>query len=358
VKRLVGREPRGVPRGLIRAFSGFGWQYARRARAARTRAEQTAVYLWAGKTFCDLVLKKGIEGMEGIYTFNSAGLEIMRSALRKGIRTVMEQTIAPREMEERLVTEERDRFPGWEEGPEKDDRLAEYCERERAEWEEAGLVLCGSEFVREGVASCGGPRERCVVVPYGVGETFQVPERRVSGGRLRVLTVGAVGLRKGSPYVLEAAKRMAGRAVFRMVGSVGGSAKIQQDLRRHVEVWGPVPRMEIMEQYAWADVFLLPSVCEGSATVTYEALGCGIPVICTPNAGSVVRDGRDGYVVPPRDASAIVERLDILGSRPARLIEMGKEARERAAEFTLNHYKDRLLAALKGAYGFRCGTHS
>ena len=44
-------------------------------------------------------------------------------------------------------------------------------------------------------------------------------------GPLRVLTVGAVGLRKGSPYVLEVARALQGVAQFRMVGSIGITAE-------------------------------------------------------------------------------------------------------------------------------------
>ena len=51
---------------------------------------------------------------------------------------------------------------------------------------------------------------------------------------------------------------------------------------------------------AAADVFVFPSLFEGSAVVTYEALACGLPSVVTPDAGSVVRDGVEGFVVPGR----------------------------------------------------------
>ena len=49
---------------------------------------------------------------------------------------------------------------------------------------------------------------------------------------------------------------------------------------------------------AAADVFVFPSLFEGSAVVTYEALACGLPSVVTPSAGSVVRDGAEGFLVP------------------------------------------------------------
>src|SRR5476651_1578591 len=96
-------------------------------------------------------------------------------------------------------------------------------------------------------------------------------------GPLRVLTVGAVGLHKGSPYVLAAARQLRHGATFRMVGQIKGRPAAVAQLRVAVELCGPVPRSEMLAHFQWADVFLLPSLCEGSATVAYEALACGLP---------------------------------------------------------------------------------
>jgi len=102
-------------------------------------------------------------------------------------------------------------------------------------------------------------------------------------------------------------------------------------------------------QYGWADVFLLPSLCEGSATVIYEALGYGLPVVCTPNAGSVVRDGLEGFIAPVRDATAIARRIEELAQDVELRARMSAQAKARAVEFTVAAYGQRLLAALAGA---------
>ena len=55
---------------------------------------------------------------------------------------------------------------------------------------------------------------------------------------------------------------------------------------------------DVPARMARADVFVFPSLFEGSAVVTYEAIACGLPSIVTPEAGSVVRDGVEGFLVP------------------------------------------------------------
>jgi glycosyltransferase involved in cell wall biosynthesis len=104
------------------------------------------------------------------------------------------------------------------------------------------------------------------------------------------------------------------------------------------------------QHYAWADVFLLPSICEGSATVIFEALATGLPVICTKNAGSVVRDGEEGFIVPVRDANQIVERLGRFVTDSSLWHEMSEKSLRRAREFTLEKYAERLIASITGAF--------
>ncbi len=344
--RLLDRVPKGLPPGKITAFTSFGWEYFKRRSAANTESETTATHLWAGRRFGELVLARGFGDAGFVYTYNSAGLEILEAAKSEGLQAVMEQTIAPREVEEQLISREMDTFPGWGAPCQHDPYVPDFCERERAERDVADVIICGSHFVKEMIEDCGGPAERCIVVPYGVDVIMPCKARTVQNGKLKVLTVGAIGLRKGSPYVLQAAKALAGHAEFRMVGPLNVATKIKKELSEYIEVKGAVPRSEMHDHYAWADVFLLPSLCEGSATATYEALASGCPVICTPNTGSVIRDGAEGFIVPARDSQAIAERIErFIRNRPM-LYDMGRAAIELSGTFTLSAYANRLAEAL------------
>src|SRR4029077_18852254 len=108
---------------------------------------------------------------------------------------------------------------------------------------------------------------------------------------------------------LAAARALAGLATFRMVGAIEALQQAAAKLSDAVELTGPVPRSDMGVHFAWADVFLLPSLCEGSATVVYEALSASLPVICTQNTGSIVRDGVEGRIIPIRDSRVIAEAV-------------------------------------------------
>ena len=351
IKRLLGRIPHGVPARYITTFTRFSLEYQSRRVSAKSYAEAIEASIWSAKRFCELVLASGLHDAGGVYTFNSAGLELLTEARKRGLRAIVEQTIAPMEVENRLMQAEHGSFPGWESVPVEDTAWAEFAARERAEWAMADTILCGSEFVRDSITACGGHAEKCRVVPYGVDARFSLPDKAPHHGPLRVLTVGAVGLRKGSPYVLEAARMLRGQADFRMVGNLGVQPTARQALAGAVELTGPVPRTQMLQHYAWADVFLLPSICEGSAGVVYEALAAGLPVVCTPNTGSVVRDGVDGFIVPIRDAAAITEALSGFLQRHELLRRMSEQARLRAQAFGLEPYKAKLISALGHGLG-------
>ena len=348
IQRLMNRVPEGIPASRITAFTEFGLEYVRRFTRARSMDERNAAFLWSGREFCRHVVDKGFGKAKAVYVFNSAGLEILREARRRGLKGIVEQTIAPRSIEWSLLREEAARFPDWEAFAKEGSMMEEYCVREAEEWEAADLVVCGSEFVREGIIASGGPKDRCAVVPYGLEQTsFAAVKSKRREGPLRVLSVGAVCLRKGVPYVLEAAKQMGARAEFRMAGAIQILPGAEKRVREHVQLTGIIPRSEMGAQYKWADVFLLPSLCEGSATVTYEAMFQGLPVICTPQTGSTVRDGVDGFIVPVRNPEAIVEKLEHFVSKPELLAAMSESALQNSADYTLGQYGERLIACFR-----------
>jgi hypothetical protein len=344
MRRLLGRVPAGLPRSRIRSFPAMGaWQVMERMRA-RDQTEETRLALLEARAFSRAVVREGFGRAVGFYGIAGECLEQLHAARARGLWTVVEQIIAPRDMVERLVAGEAARFPNW--GRARFDPHAwAFAQRERHEWEIADLIICPSEFVRAGIVAEGGPAEKCVIVPYGVDvKRFSAPVRQYEE-RLRVLTVGAVGLRKGSPYVVEAARQLGDVAEFRMIGGLAGLPK---DFEKpdNLQLLGTVPRAEMAAQFAWGDVFLLPSACEGSATVTYEALAAGLPVITTPNAGSVVEDGVSGFIVPLGDVDAIVSALRRLVDAREMHGAMSRAAIVRAADFDLAAYGRRLLAAL------------
>lgn len=82
-----------------------------------------------------------------------------------------------------------------------------------------------------------------------------------------------------------------------------------------------------------ADCIVLPSYHEGLSRVLMESLAMGKPIITTdiPGCRETVEDGKNGYIVPPKDAPALADAICRFISLPIKEKElMGKYGREKA----------------------------
>ena len=265
--------------------------------------------------------------MQRMFTHSPPPLWRFLRRLGAGLHTVLEQPIAAKEVELQIMEEEHERYPDWEPHSAHYEETKALAERERSEWEIADTIIVPSKFVEDSLEQVGISAGRCVIVPYGVSDKFSQIEHHNHEGPLRVLSVGGMQLRKGSQYTCEAAKILGSNFVFRFVGECLVPDLARRDFGASVRIVGHVPRSEVSAHFEWADVFLLPSLCEGMATVLIEALAAGLPVITTANSGLEVRDGVDGFVVPIRNSNAIAERLGQLASDPCLLAQMSQNAR-------------------------------
>ncbi len=249
------------------------------------------------------------------------------------------------------MLEEINNWPDWEPDLNTDDLLTTDFDREEEEWRLANGIIAGSNFVKEGLIACGVEPSKVHVVPYGIDSSrFPLLQDRPirTTTPLRVLFVGSVGLRKGVPYLLKALAKLGPKKVqARFVGTVSLDPKRLEPFREVATFTGTVPRSEMAEMYQWADVFCLPSIVEGSATVTYEALMSGLAVITTPNTGSLVRDGIDGQLVTIRSHEALVEALDAYATNRDLLQQHSVAAVSARKRVGLDRYKNDLIALIK-----------
>jgi glycosyltransferase involved in cell wall biosynthesis len=84
-------------------------------------------------------------------------------------------------------------------------------------------------------------------------------------------------------------------------------------------------------------VAVLPSYTEGLPVMALEAMAAGVPVVATAVGGTpeAIREGVDGFLVPPGDPGAIADRLRRLLDDEDTRLDMGRKGRERVlGEFT------------------------
>ncbi|MBI4575115.1 MAG: glycosyltransferase family 4 protein [Planctomycetes bacterium] len=273
------------------------------------------------------------EGLHCLHAWNQNCPGALRTAGQLGIRRVVDRASHHPLDQDRILREEFDR------------RSLPYrvpralAERAASELEDCEAVLAPSPAVRASLESRGVSAARVAVVPFGVDlERFRAGPP--GEGPFRLLFVGQVSLRKGVPYLLEAwdRARPAG-GVLELAGPVlpevrGIAARFLG--RDDVRLLGMRQDTESLYRSATACVF--PSLEEGSALVSYEAMAAGRASIVTPRVGSLVEDRVHGRVVPPADAEALAEAIAELALDRCECLRMGEAARRRVEGFPWARY--------------------
>ncbi len=292
----------------------------------------------------DLWACRRLEAATVFHVWSRYGLSSLRRARAKGLLTIVEcGETHPRHWQQVLV----DEHARWGAPLH---RLEAALRRQIAEFDAADYVIVNNPAARDTFIAHGIPPEKCVALPgRGVDTRKFVPAADTPRSGFRVLFVGEVYLSKGIPYLLEAFRRTRWHdAELWLVGRV--HPEMRPILRRYDDVPGirtfghVVDPLAIFQQ---ADCFVLPTLVDASPKVSYEALACGLPVIITPEAGSVVRDGVEGFVVPARDIDALATRLEQLRTDDQLRQTLRIAARRRAEAFSWEAYGEEFVATLK-----------
>jgi glycosyltransferase involved in cell wall biosynthesis len=217
------------------------------------------------------------------------------------------------------------------------------------------------------LTSCFGdliPADRVAVIPNGIDDApFAAARARLSpnSGPPQVLFVGLLCREKGFHDVLAAMPQVPG-AVFVFLGE-WGSDRDRREAEARVKADGTGGRARfpgVVSGDAKYDVFLSSAVLafptyfpyEGHSVATVEALATGLPIVCTDHGAlsESVRDGWNGFFVPPRDPDALAAGLRRLIGDDSLRRSMGARSRELfEARFRVEQFVEQWVGALSTA---------
>jgi glycosyltransferase involved in cell wall biosynthesis len=207
--------------------------------------------------------------------------------------------------------------------------------REEREYALADGVVVLSTFARDSFIDEGVTEDRLRISPLGASlSTFRpsktvIDERRqriLSGAPLRVLYVGALSFRKGLWDLATVARRMQGSGIqFQLVGPRSPEVgPLLADLQGQVTVTPKRPQATLPGVYAWADLFIFPTLEDGYAMVLAQAAASALPTLTTTNCSGpdLIREGETGWVVPIRSPELLIERLQWCDTHRPELADM------------------------------------
>jgi GT2 family glycosyltransferase/glycosyltransferase involved in cell wall biosynthesis len=190
------------------------------------------------------------------------------------------------------------------------------------------VFLAPSATLADAFVRFGVPRERIVRCNQGISTVAFDGVRRTKSEALRIGFAGGLQPTKGADVLLDAVERLPrGSVVVDVIGSAApyhGDGRFAQALVNRlgtcaVRRFGPVSHDRMPAVLADLDVVVVPSVwIENAPFIIREAFAAGIPVVASNLGGmaEMVRDGTDGLLFAPGDASALAAALRRLLDEP------------------------------------------
>ena len=209
-------------------------------------------------------------------------------------------------------------------------------------------------------------RDKCVVIPLGIGEgafahcdSEAVSEVRNRFAGNLLLAVGRLVPYKGFEYAIRAMTQVDGTL------AIVGVGPLEKQLRelvtalglRRVHFLGNV--CDLRPYYRAAKALVLPSISRAEAfgVVQLEAMAAGLPVVNTDIDSGVPEvsiHGQTGLTVPPGDADALASALQLLLNSEHQRQKMGEAARKRAeTEYSIEKMVSRTAQVYEGVLSSR-----
>ncbi|NIM90463.1 MAG: glycosyltransferase [Candidatus Aminicenantes bacterium] len=197
------------------------------------------------------------------------------------------------------------------------------------------------------------PEEKAVVINSGVDlnrfkelsftekQSFK-KELGLPENALIVGTVGRLAPVKGQEFLIEAVKNIIPKypsALFMFAGD----GHLRQNLERKALEMGIKEnvvflgwRDDVDKIISIYDIFVLPSLNEGMGRVLVEAMALGKPIVASHAGGipDLIRHGKNGFLVPPRNPEQLAKYIQILIEDKEKRERMGQAGKKIALNFS------------------------
>jgi glycosyltransferase involved in cell wall biosynthesis len=216
----------------------------------------------------------------------------------------------------------------------------------------ANYYIAASTFTVKSIEYSNILKNKIFICTYGVDSKMFTPslDRKNDNNKFKCIFIGRVTHEKGAYHLLRSIDNIDNHDLtLTMVGTYDQNSDYYQEYKDKVEFTGHVTQDKIVKLCQNADVLVFPSLADGFGLSVSEALSCGLPVICSENAGvsDFIIDGYNGFKIPAGDINSITEKLEWCINNRKEIVEMGKNARKTAKKYTWELYEDSITDAIK-----------
>lgn len=314
-----------------------------------SRIYQRYLYSCFGKRLAKYALKNQVDAVILFDTTATACFDAIKKK-NPNIKCILDMAAISRPYAKKIYEEEQD------------DSSNEYKISQKYLWQDsvmrymnkelmiADYFFVASDFVKNSLKYCEISDNKIIKLPYGVDLDKFTPTKKLERSeKLQLLYVGSVACKKGIHHLLKALDSIdPDKVELHLYGVYNKVDELYHNMksRNNVYLHGFATTDKLSKIYSEADVFVFPSTNDGYGFVVLEALACGLPVICSNNAGAcdIIKDYRNGFKFDSGNISQIVNLIQWCLYNRDKLVQMRQEARNSVLSRTWDGYNKKLIS--------------
>jgi len=227
--------------------------------------------IWYRNLLIDWYVAKTMRQCDICIGIGTVYIKAFEAAKKNGATTILEWG-------SKHIIEQRKQFGNIE------DYSSNFLARELNQYEICDYISIPSNHAKDSFLKQEVPSKKVIVNPYGV-DLFQFHPTSCSK-EFDLIYVGGWRYEKGCDLLIQLCQKYGYKLLH--VGSLVNLEFPELSNMKHHE---PVDQKDLVDYYAKARVFVLPSRSEGLALVQAQAIVCGLPVVCSKETGgSDLRD--------------------------------------------------------------------
>ncbi len=156
--------------------------------------------------------------------------------------------------------------------------------------------------------------------------------------------VGLINERKGIKYLIKAWRDnpIFKNHILYLCGRVFKKQKklIKENKLKNVVLTGFVNPQEYLGK---SDIFVFPTMMEGSAKAVFEAMAHSMPVITTEEAGSIVDNNKNGIIIKSKNSSELSRAMNFFIKNKVYIKKYGKKAYAKSKKYTWKRYSNEVV---------------
>ena len=305
------------------------------------------------KIISESIFLKSISDSDYVYLWPGISLDVHKTVKNSGYKIIYESVNTPASNIKTILDAEYARLKL----PAAHGITQEIIAIELKMLELSDYIYSCSPIMTASILDIGMSKSKILDTSYGLSanaifedSTFKRSEKSLPP---TFIFVGTIGVRKGVHLLLDYWVKAKLNAKLILVGNIEEAIKpiVMSYFNKHNVLHIPYTP-DLSSIYKSADVFILPSLEEGSPLVTYMALGAGLPVIVSPmGGGGVIVDSEDGFVIEPHDENKWIEHMRLLAESQELREKLSVHSKTKALNYVWNVVGAKRLHSLQKAEG-------